>query len=263
MQNYEVFLDELESLQKPVKDGAAAAVRKEKAISKSLNEGNMNEAKKGMAELEEMVRQLSASAGALREKIASFDVQEYFVSGDFTEQLLKACDEKGINVKGEKGVYEMFPNKVRILGDQEHPGEVWLDRKKVASCRPQQVAETIQKGQEKLYKSTFKAEAFMDELVAAYEITCLVAGGRKGASQGLEKVYKQLVPMARTRKEYDKQAFAFDLARLYEMGRDAWVTKDGKRFDFGTGREGSGYRVLSRTGTESYISTMKLVNTAE
>ena len=262
MQNYETLLKNLEPLQKPVKDGAAAAVRKEKAVTKSLTAGNVAEARKNLADLEETIRQLAAQAEALHAELDSFDVQDYFVSGDFTEQLLQACGEKGINVKGEKGVYEMFPNKVRILGDQDHPAEVWLDRKKVQSCRPQTVAETIRQGQEKLYKTAFKADTFMEELVEAYEITCLrSSNARIGSNQTLEKVYKHLAPMARTRKEYDKQAFAFDLARLYEMGRDAWVTRDGKRFDFGPGREGSGYRVLSRTGVESYINTMNLVKT--
>jgi hypothetical protein len=44
----------------------------------------------------------------------------------------------------------------------------------------------------------------------------------------------------------------------------AWVTKDGKRFDLGTSRNGSGYRVLSSTGVENYINTLRhIVNTEE
>lgn len=104
MQNYETLLKNLEPLQKPVKDGAAAAVRKEKAVTKSLTAGNVAEARKNLADLEETIRQLAAQAEALHAELDSFDVQDYFVSGDFTEQLLQACGEKGINVKGEKGV---------------------------------------------------------------------------------------------------------------------------------------------------------------
>ena len=70
--------------------------------------------------------------------------------------------------------------------------------------------------------------------------------------------------MARSRKEYDMQAFALDLSRAYAEGPDAWVSKTtGKHYKFGTGREGSGIRVLSRTGVESYITTFYLVNTED
>ena len=67
--------------------------------------------------------------------------------------------------------------------------------------------------------------------------------------------------MARARKDYDMQAFAFDLARLYEEGPDAWVTKNGVQYAFGTSRDGaSGIRVLSRAGVESFISTLRSLN---
>ena len=67
--------------------------------------------------------------------------------------------------------------------------------------------------------------------------------------------------MARARKDYDMQAFAFDLARLYEEGPDAWVTKNGAQYAFGTSRDGaSGIRVLSRAGVESFISTLRSLN---
>ena len=182
-------------------------------------------------------------------------------SGDFTIQLLDSCKEKKIDVKGEKGVYEMFPYKVRILGDSEHPAEVYMDRKKVASYRPEYVAETIRQGQIRLNKATFNPTSFMEELAAAYEITCLRNGARIGSTQALGKIYKNLALMARARKEYDMQAFAFDLSRLFEAGTEAWKTKDGARYDFGTSRDGkTGIRVLSRTGVESLISTLRMMN---
>jgi hypothetical protein len=66
--------------------------------------------------------------------------------------------------------------------------------------------------------------------------------------------------MARVRREYDMQAFAFDLSRLFEEGTEAWRTKNGTAYDFGTSREGSGIRVVSRNGVESYISTLRIIN---
>jgi len=258
MQNYEALLETLQPESKAVKDAAAAVARHQKAIQKNLEAGNLAEVKKSLAALSEVIALLGSRTEALAQGIDGFDVQEYFVSGDFTRQLLDACAAKQIDVKGEKGVYEMFPNKLRVLGDAEHPAEVWLDRKKVPSCRPDYVAQTVRQGQDKLYAASFKAETFMNELADAYEVTCLRAGARIGSNQSLSKIYRSMAPTARARRDYDMQAFAFDLARLYEAGAEAWVTKAGVRYAFGTSRDGaSGIRVLSRGGVESYISTLR------
>ena len=70
-----------------------------------------------------------------------------------------------------------------------------------------------------------------------------------------------MVPTAKARKEYDKQAFAFDLARLYEAGPDSWMAKDGRYYEFGTSRDGgSSIRVVSKSGIETFISTLRLLN---
>lgn len=260
MQNYEALLTELAPLLKGVKDTANTAVRQQKAIQKNTETGNLTEVKKILAALDETTAQLKDRLDALQGQIASFDEQEYFISGDFTRQLLEACERKGVNVKGEKGVYEMFPYKVRVLGDSEHPAEVYMDRKKVPSFRPEYVAETIRLGQEKLNREKFNATSFMEELSTAYEITCLRDGKKIGSTETLSKIYKNLAPMARARKEYDMQAFAFDLSRLYEEGTEAWRTKAGVSYDFGTSREGAGIRVVSRNGVEAYISTLRVIN---
>ncbi len=261
MQNYESLLENLTPLAKNVKDTANTTVRLQKAIQKNTETGNLMEAKKGIAALRDAIAQLQERTDALQAEIDSFDEQEYFVSGDFTRQLLDACAEKKVDAVGEKGVYEMFPYKVRILGDTEHPAEVYMDRKKVPSVRPEYVAEVIHQGQIRLNKANFNPASFMEELAAAYEITCLRNGSRIGSTQTLTRIYKNLALMARARKEYDMQAFAFDLSRLFEAGTEAWKTKNGVRYDFGTSRDGAtGIRVLSRTGVESFISTLRSMN---
>ena len=264
MQQYETLIDTLKPFQKSVKDGAAATVSAQKKIAKDVETGNLIEAKKLLTGLRETAAQLIRQTEAMENELNMFDVQDYFVSGDFSQQLLEACADRGIDVKGEKGVYEMFPYKVRVVGDSERPGEVWMDRKKVQSCRPAYVAETVKKGQDKLFAAKFDVGVFISELSEAYEVYCVRNGQRIGSAQSLTRIYKSLVPMARSRKEYDMQAFALDLSRAYAAGPDAWISKTtGKRYRFGTGREGSGIRVLSSTGVESYITTFSLVNTEE
>jgi len=260
MLNYEELFHTLQTLDKALKDSAGAVARLQKAIQKNTETGNLAEVKKGLSALNGAVEQLQSTAGTLETEVNGFDVNAYFINGDFTRQLLEACEKKDIDVKGEKGVYEMFPFKIRVLGDEESAGEVYIDRKKVPSCRPDYVADLILNSQKKLYAAPFKASSFMEELADAYAITCLKNKARVGSTQDLKKIYKSMVPMARARKEYDAQAFAFDLARLYEEGPEAWVTKNGARYTFGTSRDGSGIRVLSRSGVESYISTLRSLN---
>lgn len=258
MLNYESLLEALQPESKSVKESAAAVARFQKAIQKNIESGNLTEAKKALAALSEAIDLLKLRTEALGRDVNGFDVQEYFVSGDFTRQLLEACAARDIDVKGEKGVYEMFPYRLRVLGDAEHPAEVWLDRKKVQSCRPGFIAETVRQGQDKLYAASFRADAFMNELADGYEVACLRAGARIGSNQALAKIYRCMAPTARARRDYDMQAFAFDLARLYEAGPEAWITKAGVRYAFGTSRDGaSGIRVLSRSGVESYVSTLR------
>ena len=258
MPNYEELLSRLQPAEKALKDAVGTASRMQKNLLKNTETGNLSESLRNLATLSEAAEQLSSVIETLRAEIEGFDLREYFAGGDFTRQLLDACAEKGIDVLGEKGVYEMFPYKLRVVADEEHTGEVWLDRKKLASVRPSFVAETVKQGQAKLYASNFKEGIFMNELAEAYETCCLRAGARVGSTQALGKIYKCLAPTARARKDYDNQAYAFDLARLYELGPDSWVTKSGTRYTFGTSRDGkNAIRVLSRAGVESFISTLR------
>ena len=261
MLNYEELFNTLQTMDKGLKESAATVARLQKAVQKNTETGNLTEVKKALSALADSVEQLKNRTAAMDAEVNNFDTKAYFIDGDFTRQLLDSCAEKGIDVKGEKGVYEMFPYKVRVLSDEEHAGEVYIDRKKAQSCRPSYVADLIRAGRAKLYAAPFKAAAFMNELADAYETACLRSGARIGSTQALNKIYKSMVPMARARKEYDMQAFAFDLARLYEEGPSAWVTKNGARYVFGTSRDGaSGIRVLNRAGVESFISTLRPLN---
>ena len=224
MSNYEEFYAALQPMEKALKDGAAAIVKAQKNIAKNTGIGNLTEARKLAAGLSESIEKLRDSASALTAQLDSLDTQAYVTDGDFARQLLEACEQRHIDVRGEKGVYEMFPIKVRVLGDAEHPAEVWLNRKKLASFRPNYVADTIQAEQTKLYAGSFKAASFMNELADAYETACLKTGARIGSTQALSKIYKYMVPTARARRDYDAQQFAFDLARLYEAGTEAWIS---------------------------------------
>ena len=260
---YEALYEALQPWEKALRDSAGAVNRLQKAAQKNTETGNLSELRKNLAALEDAQEQLRQRIAGAREALEGFDAVAYLADGDFSRELLEACAGKGIDVKGEKGVYEMFPFKLRILADGEGRGEVYLDKKKLSSCRPAYVAETIRERQARLYAAPFRENAFMGELAEAYAVACLRASAREGSTQSLTKIYKCLAPTARARKDYDMLSYAFDLARLYERGPESWVTKDGRRYTFGTSREGNGIRVLSRSGVESFISTLRLLRGEE
>ena len=262
--NYEELYDSLQNDEKRLKDTANQSVKYYKAILKNTESGDLTELKKNLQMLAEITEVQKELADQLAVQVSSFDTKQYIMDGDFTKQMLAYCEESGVNVRGENGVYEMFPFKVRVVGDDEHAEEIYLNRKKLASFRPKAVVSTVKAAQEKLNKAGFNAAAFAGELAEAYDTTILRSGLRPGSNLGLIKIHKALTPMARARKDYDIQAFAYDVARLYNLGPDAWYTKAGRRFEFGTGREGSGsVRVLNNAGVETFVNTLKFFDEAE
>lgn len=262
--DYESFYEGLAPLKKDLKDSAALAARYDKAIGKAMENGNLTEMKKTLSLLKEAAGRLQEQVEKAADYVDAFDTDSYFVSGYFARELEQACLDRDIDVKGSRGVYEMFPYKVRVIGDEEHAGEVYINRKKVSSFRPSFVADTIKADRDKLYKAKFNEVSFMGELAEAYDLTILKDHARPGSNLALTKIHKTMTPMARARKDYDMQAFSFDLARLYEKGPQAWVTKSGRQFDFGTSRRiENGIRVLSSAGVETYIGTIREKNTLD
>ena len=262
--NYEELYEALQNAEKKLKETSNQSVKMYKSILKNTENGDLAELKKNLQTLGEATSVQKEAATALSELVNAFDTKKYIMDGDFTRQMLECCEEADVNVRGENGVYEMFPFKLRIVGDDDHAEEIYLNRKKLPSFRPKAVVSTIKAAQEKLNKASFNAAAFAGELADAYDTTVMKSGLRPGSNLGLIKIHKALTPMARARKEYDIQAFAYDVARLYNLGPDAWYTKTGRRFEFGTGREGSGsVRVLNAAGIETFVNTIKFFDTEE
>lgn len=256
--NYEELYESMQDAQKHLKETVNQSLKMYKSILKSTENGDLNELKKSLRSIIEATLAQQELASELSDKVNAFDTRQYIMSGDFTRQMLEHCREAGVNVRGENGVYEMFPFKLRIVGDEEHAEEIYLNRKKLPSFRPSAVVATVKTAQDRLNRAGFNAAAFAGELAEAYDTTILRSGLRPGSNVGLVKIHKALTPMSRARKEYDLQAFAYDVARLYNLGPDEWYTRTGRRFDFGTGREGSGsIRVLNAAGVETFINTLK------
>lgn len=250
--NYENLYESMQPHQKALKDSLASLQKLSKIITKETDGGDIKNLLKDLDSMRETAAVLSAALEAMKNAAGGFDTKAYFESGDFAQQMLDACQEKGVDVRGASPVYEMFPYRVKL--DMENQ-DLYLDRKKVQCVRPQSFVDMVQKSQEKLNRASFNPSAFAAELADAYDTAVLKLKRQSGADIYLNSLYKYLAPMSRFRKDYDQQSFAFDLARLYISRIEE--TKNGRRFQFGSSRESNkSIRILDENGKEYFLSTI-------
>lgn len=250
--NYEELYQELQPDQKGVKDSLASLQKLFKAVGREVESGDLKSLAKDLNTMTESVAALSAALEGMKGSVEGFDAKAYFESGDFAQQMLEACEEKGVDVRGESPIYEMFPYKIKVDAENQ---DLYMDRKKVQCMRPQSFVDTVKAGQEKLNKVGFNALTFVNELSDAYDLALLKMKKNAGTDVYLANLYKILAPMSRFRKDYDQQSFAFDLARLYSSGTEE--TKSGRRFQFGPSRDGKkGIRILDKNGQEQFLATI-------
>lgn len=250
--NYEELYDSLQDLEKDLKDKQSAALKQYKNAVKNTEAGDVKALSKNLESLLTIISDQKDIAENLKKEVESFDTQEYFISGDFAEQLLASCEEKEIDVKGGYPVYEMFPYKVKIDAENQ---DVYVDKKRIPCARPAELAKQIKLGQDKLNRASFNAQSFLNELADAYDLARIKGKKAPGADLFLTDLYKLMVPMARSRKEYDLQSFAFDLARLYSS--DIKMAKDGRSYQFGPSRKSNKMvRILDSEGREVFLGTI-------
>lgn len=111
----------------------------------------------------------------------------------------------------------------------------------------------------KTEKARFNAEAFAEELVAAYDLAILSLNRKAASDIYLTNLYRFLTPMSRFRKDYDMQSFSYDIARLYaEFVNGMTTTKSGRHFDFGPARVNKkAIRILDTNGKEQFLATIR------
>lgn len=250
--NYEELYGSLQNLEKDLKDKQAAAQKQYKNAVKSTEIGDIKSLYKNLETLAELISEQTGLVEKLWQKVEGFDTKVYFESGDFAGQLLEICKEKEIDVQGEYPVYEMFPYKVKIDSENQ---DVYVDKKRIPCVRPAELAKQIKAGQDKLNKAFFNAQSFLNELADAYDLLTIKGKKAPSADLYLLDIYKLMVPMARSRKEYDLQSFAFDLARLYAS--DVKAAKDGRLYQFGPSKKPNKMvRILDGEGVERFLSTI-------
>lgn len=251
--NYEDFYQDLQPREKSVKDSISSLQKLFKAILRETESGDVKSLARDLSAMKETAADISSTLKELVDMVDDFDTQAYFENGDFAEQMLAVCKEKGVDVRGEFPVYEMFPFRVKLDAENQ---DVYIDRKKLQCMRPQSLVDTIQLNQEKLNKAAFNPQVFANELSDAYDLALMKQNRRPGTDIYLTSLYKLLAPMSRFRKDYSQKSFAFDLARLY-ISREE-MTKSGRMFQFGPTREHpKSIRILDQNGKEQFLATIR------
>lgn len=254
--DYENLYQTLQPLETSLKNNLASLQKLFKAAVRESAGGDIKSLARDLNTMAETASALSSALEAMKASVDGFDTRAYFESGDFAAQMLECCQEKGVDVRGNSPVYEMFPYKVKL--DMENQ-DLYLDRKKVQCIRPRSFVQTVRDSQEKLNRASFNAAAFAAELGDAYDTAVMKLKRQPQSDIYLTSLYKILAPMSRFRKDYDQQSFAFDLARLYISRIEE--TKNGRRFQFGPSRESSkSIRILDQYGKEQHLSTIRFFN---
>lgn len=257
---YEEFLESFLASDKTLKESIKKVAGLEGKMQKDSVKGDVKSLLKNVEALKNAVSSLEEAVSGVSETISSFDYSSYFTSGEFTEDMLMGLKDRKMDTVGEFPVFEVFPTRIRIDAENQ---EVILGKKKVPTMRPKILVDSAADLVEKLESATFNAQSFAQDLENAYWI-CVLQEKAKNTGKVSEHLhyvpvlncYKVMVPLARSRKDYDEMAFAFDLARLFNATKKGdFATKSGHTCLFGTGR-GKSVRILDDTGMEQLISTV-------
>lgn len=256
--DYEELYVQMQSLEKDFKDKLMAAQRAFRNLSKNSEKGELKSLSKDLSQMSTFIKDYESILEEYARLTDEFDAREYMESGDFARQMIVCCENLSVDIKGDYPAYEMFPYKVKIDSENQ---ELYVDRKKVQSIRPQYFVKLIKQSQDKLNKASFNVNTFLNELAAAYDTAVNYKEKTGGAKKRepdimLKELYSYLVPMQRFRRDYDMQSYAFDLARLYNS--DITLTKDGRSFQFGSSRNpGKLIRILDADGNEQFLGTVR------
>jgi len=256
--DYELFYSDYIKLTEQLQSLLANQKKLLKRIDKSMSLGDIKNTGKDIQALSAYAAEAASGIHEISRLHAGADMAEYLASGDFAKALVAECNTRGIDIVGEENAYEIFPYRLKINPQEE---EALINGKKAPGLRPVAVTDVLEKGRAKLLSANFNAALFAAELAAAYDLSIIAgAKGKKkivpDADVYLNTIYKYMTPMRRSRKDYDAQSFAFDIARLY--GAEDVALADGRKIQFGPSRiNNRAIRILDAFGNELFIATVR------
>ena len=255
--DYEDFYREIQGLEKSIKEKLTNAQRSFRNIAANSEKGDVKRLTKYIRELRGLLADLDTQTSDLENTVEGFDAKLYIESGDFARQMFDYCQRFEVDVKGTSPVFEIFPYKVKINAENQ---DIHFGRRRVSCLRPRSFVELIKGDLDKYMKVQFNINRFISELEVAYDLAVVVKKNtekhpRQEYSLYLKDLYGYLTPTQKARREYNKQSYAFDIARLYTASTE--YTEAGRRFDWGPSKEGTkSVRILDQYGKEHFLTTI-------
>ena len=255
--DYELFFADAQICLKEVKDKTNVQTKTVNRVQKCIEDGDINALPKLYATLRDASREREDALNRLEDLTSRFDGREYMANGDYAAQMLECCRRLEVDVKGSYPVYEMFPCRITINPETQ---DVTMDRKRLPCLRPLKLISDIKAELIKLSKVAFNAPVFAKELAAAYDLAIIKSSIKKtyvaDKPMYVLDLYEYMTPMRRHKREYTRNNFAYDLARLYAV--EDMTLDDGRKMRFDTVRDArKAVRILDRNGAEQYITTIR------
>lgn len=197
-----------------------AALREAKKLEAAAVGGLLRDIRSGLDTAPKLAEQAARAVTDLRDAW-TFDEQEHFAGGGYRAEVLAAAAAQGVQAFEADDRILSYPAIVQVSASDT---TVMIDKKKDRRVRPSVLVRTLKALQAR--PPRFRAEAFLEALATAYDLTVARKGGRTGSTMKLVDVYAVLTVLPGSAREYTKQEFARDLYLLDQSG--VTVVRDGR-----------------------------------
>ncbi len=174
----------------------------------------------------------------------SFEVEEWFSSGEYTRELLTLAAEAGVSAFESDDRILCYPAIVQVVASDM---SVLIDKRREHGVRPSVVVGHLGRLQQR--GPRFRPETFIESLANVYDLVVASKQMRPGAAAKLVDMYGVLTLMPGTAREYTKPEFARDIYLLDQSG--IVTTKRGRTMSLPASAltRGSGVlRTVTRSG---------------
>lgn len=217
----EEALDSVERDAESLIKALGAVLKAAKKAKSAAAAGQVRDLEQAMDAAASLAEQASAAAGDLR-RGWSFDVGEWFESGEYAKELLASAAEAGVKAFESDERILSYPVVVQVSAAD---ATVVVDKVKDRRIRPSVVVKHLGALQQRPPK--FKPQAFIDSLAAGYDLVVAAKGLRPGTAAKLVDVHRVLTLLPGAARDYTRQELARDMYLLDQSG--VVDCKDGRR----------------------------------
>ena len=234
-----------------------AALRETKKLLAAASVGQLRDVKNGIDTADRLADQAAAAVRDLREAW-TFDEATYFASGGYTKEVLALGEAEDLRAVESDERILSFPVIVQISASDT---TVLIDKVRERRVRPSLVVRRLKNLQTAPPK--FKADAFLETLAAAYDLTLARKASRPGSVAKVLDLYSVLTLMPGSAREYAKQEFARDLYLLDQS--EIVTTKDGRIMSLPASaltRTGGTLSTVTRSGQQKMYAGISFAEAA-